>query len=163
MDKNIQYSGQRNEMLFELGLQFFDIGYKSIEINKTSDFKPFAGLVNLSFSCELFLKYLIEEKGEQERGHNLGKLFKNIDYTTRVILYRLISLRHRHSNGNKDMSNEEIEEKIRIHSHVFEDFRYLHENPKKVFKENKFDFNFIINLSVVLKTYCEKTKPNNHS
>ncbi len=106
-------------------------------------------IVNLSFAAELYLKYLIEQKGEKVKGHNLKKLFNNLEEEHKICI---ISIFDKIQNNKQDRMKKvpsNVAEKLNIKKHLdlieknfykdfdalidqqadsFVDWRYLHEN-----------------------------------
>ncbi|OEY71725.1 hypothetical protein [Salegentibacter salarius] len=153
------YSGKRNELLYELADQFLELGKKGFE-RKTKDFEPqpFASLVNLAFAAELFLKYLIEENSEKGWGHNLKKLFNKLDENDRNTIYMSLIFSYSQKGRVDELKNGKMTELLENHSNLFEDFRYLYENPGRAFKSDKVDFGFLMDFVVITKGLCDQRK-----
>jgi hypothetical protein len=73
-------------------------------------------VVNLAFSSELYLKYIIAKEGVPRKGHELDKLFELLDPATQNEIINATSY-------NKDRFKEQLER----HSNAFVDWRYLHD------------------------------------
>ena len=84
-------------------------------------------MANSAFACEIFLKAIIEEKGNiYTPSHELYKLFNEL----------LKDIKKKIKNKFKE---ENFEEKLRKCSKIFEDFRYLYEN---IYNSEEIDLNF---------------------
>ena len=51
------YSLKRKDALYELGVQFLELGKRGFENKEKFEPLPYASIVNLAFSAELFLYY----------------------------------------------------------------------------------------------------------
>lgn len=64
--------------LFDLGIAFLnagDVNFHESAIKCRSDYQNVAGVVNLAFACELFIKCLLNTVGVEARGHKLENLW----------------------------------------------------------------------------------------
>lgn len=98
-------------------------------------------IVNLSFACELYLKYLImTQNGEKQvTGHKLQDLFNTLTEDMQKEI---------ESDYNKNKSILSFTDCIQIHNDAFVDIRYLYE---KVTDKNKsFEPRSLYNLAVAL-------------
>jgi len=96
-------------------------------------------IVNLSFSCELFLKCLLTKDNRCIRTHSLKDLFDNLDDEKKKKIKKLIK---------EDKFNEILKEQ----SNYFEKFRYIYENGKEISSVNlSFLFVFANSLKAVIK------------
>ena len=73
-------------------------------------------VVNLAFSAELYLKYLIAKTGKSKTGHELDKLFNSLDSTIQNEIMTKINY-----------SNEEFDKLLKNNSQIFADWRYIFE------------------------------------
>lgn len=73
-------------------------------------------VVNLAFSIELYLKYLIAKKGTPRKGHELAKLFAFLDTATQNEIIT-----------STNYQKAEFESLVNKHSDAFVDWRYLHD------------------------------------
>ena len=73
-----------SKKMFDLGVAFFNAGEVNFHegaIKNRSYYQNVAGFVNLAFSCELFMKCLLNMAGHELHGHGLKDLWsqhKNI-------------------------------------------------------------------------------------
>lgn len=117
--------------MFDLGVAFQEAGeinFRSGAIKKASKCKNVAGVVNLAFACELFIKCLLNMEGENPQGHELRDLWaqfksKNEDEASEIEL----------SVMNTLVTNFTFEEMLNNDSNVFATFRYLYE-PENIEK-----------------------------
>ena len=64
--------------------------------------------------------------------------------------------------GNIDEAKgDKIFELLENHSNLFVDFRYLHQNIGKAFKDDRIDFGFILDFIGVVKVICDKLHKKN--
>ena len=64
--------------MFDLGFAFLNAGeinFREGAIEHRSDYQNVAGVVNLAFACELFIKCLLNVATVEVRGHNLEDLW----------------------------------------------------------------------------------------
>jgi hypothetical protein len=73
-------------------------------------------VVNIAFSAELFLKFLIASKGVKIKSHNLLDLYSSLEELTKSEIVNLTSYKR-----------EEFEQILKIHSELFVEWRYVHE------------------------------------
>lgn len=93
----------------------------------------------LSFTCELFLKFLIIVKTYERNkcyGHNLNELYSKLDKTYKDKI-------------KENTKDQDFNLRLIQHSEAFECIRYLHE--KDITQVN---WVFLLNFARVLKTVC---------
>lgn len=78
-------------------------------------------VVNLAFSIELYLKFLLAKNETPSRGHKLLALFDSLDSTTKQEIIDL-------TNYDKD----EFESLLSKHTEAFVEWRYLHERTVSI-------------------------------
>lgn len=98
-----------------------------------------AAAINLSFSSEILLKYLINKK---VKIHNLESLFNKIDdnYKNRII-------------KDVDYSTEAFTYCLNAIANIFEDWRYFYEIPKD---KRKIQFSFLKKFTEALIKLVKK-------
>ena len=70
--------------MFDLGFAFLNAGeinFREGAIELRSDYQNVAGVVNLAFACELFIKCILNVASVEVRGHNMENLwleYKNV-------------------------------------------------------------------------------------
>lgn len=62
----------------EIADDFYEAYKRCFEANKNGNIVSIPGFVNGFFACELYMKYLIDDK-EKIKGHNLGNFFSLLD------------------------------------------------------------------------------------
>ena len=77
-------------------------------------------VVNLAFSIELYLKFLLAKNETPSRGHKLLDLFDSLDSTMKQEIIDL-------TNYDKD----EFELLLSKHTEAFENWRYIHESNER--------------------------------
>lgn len=107
---------------------------------------PYA--VNCAFACELYLKYLyaVEHSGEVRRGHLLNELFALLSQELKSQIT---------AEYAKWTSLLPIDECLKVHNRVFEDFRYLHEEQKKAEIKRGVEPQSLYNLMISLHNVCK--------
>lgn len=99
-------------------------------------------IVNLAFSAELYLKYLIaknvKSSDELIKKHELSKLFESLDPTTRSEIIK--------ANNYKEDKFKELLDK---HSKTFIEWRYIHETSASMQADTLFLKNLIDSLEVI--------------
>ena len=116
------------EMLY-LGIAFMNAGnanFREGAIEHRSAYQNVAGVVNLAFACELFIKCLLNINGVEEGGHKLDDLwakFKNmcIDEASDIEMFVMNNLE----------TEETFDEMLHNDSNVFYNYRYLYD-PKRL-------------------------------
>jgi HEPN domain-containing protein len=89
-------------------------------------------VVNLAFSIELYLKFLLAKNKTLRWGHNLLDLFNSLDSK---IQQEIIDL--------TDYDKDEFESLLSKHTEAFHDWRYIHE---KINKRKDVDLKFMKKL-----------------
>ena len=96
-------------------------------------------IVNVSFSCELFLKCLLVENKLPAKGHNLKELFDRLDNEQKQQI-------------EKRTKTTDFDTILEIHSDYFVNFRYFHEKSEEISIVNlSFMFSFANSLKSVIK------------
>ena len=85
------------------------------------------GVVNLAFSIELYLKFLLAKNETPSRGHKLLALFDSLDST---IKQEIIDL--------TDYDKDEFESLLSKHTEAFVEWRYIHERNVSINVDIKF-------------------------
>jgi hypothetical protein len=96
-------------------------------------------VVNLAFSIELSMKYIIISNGEIARGHDLNKLFKKINDPLKTEIISKTSYTDADFNSLLDS-----------HSELFVEWRYLHEKD-----EGNLDLKFLQECARSFEHYLE--------
>lgn len=78
-------------------------------------------VVNLAFSIELYLKFLLAKNKTTKRRHELLDLFNLLDPSIKQDIIKL-------TNYNKD----EFEVLLKKHSEAFREWRYIHESNESI-------------------------------
>ncbi len=84
-------------------------------------------VVNLAFSIELYLKFLLAKNGKQCRGHKLLDLFDLLDST---IQQEIIDL--------TDYDKDEFKSLLSKHTEAFVEWRYMYEKDVSISADLKF-------------------------
>ena len=84
-------------------------------------------VVNLAFSIELYLKFLLAKKGKTRKTHALLDLFNSLDST---IQQEIIDL--------ADYDKDEFELLLSKHTEAFVEWRYIHERNVSINVDLKF-------------------------
>jgi HEPN domain-containing protein len=84
-------------------------------------------VVNLAFSIELYLKFLLAKNETPSRGHKLLALFDSLDST---IKQEIIDL--------SDYDKDEFESLLSKHTEAFVEWRYVHERNVSINVDLKF-------------------------
>lgn len=159
-----KYSDKRDELLYETGIQFLDLGKKGFERKgdiENFEPQPFASIVNIAFSIELFLKYLIESNGQKGWGHDLLNLLNQLNDKQKQIIYISIFASYARKGKEELLKGDKMGVLLKNHSKIFEDFRYLYEDPGKLSKIGKLDFAFLMDFAVIVKGVCEDERKKN--
>ena len=100
-------------------------------------------IVNISFSCELFLKCLLVKNERPTKGHNLKELFDKLDNEQRKQIKKLTK-------------ENDFDIVLKNHSTYFEKFRYVYEEDKEITNVNLlFLFSFANSLKVLSRRLCD--------
>ncbi len=113
-----------NEM-YDLGLAFLnsgEINFQEGAIKNRAELQNVAGIVNLAFACELFIKCLLNTVGKEKKVHILDDLWQeykgtcveNASKIEALVMDRLVT----------DFSFEEL---LRDDSNVFFNYRYFYD------------------------------------
>lgn len=156
-----KYSDDSKEILYELANQFLVLGKRGFENKEKFEPQPFSSIVNLAFSAELFLKYLHELNGKTKSGHNLKKLYNQLNDEDRKLILQNISLMFLFRGKVKEVKENKVLEVLEEHSELFEHFRYLHQKMDVAFKGSKIDFGFLLDFIGVIKTICDTRRNKN--
>ena len=114
--------------MFNLGYAFLNAGEVNFiegRIKNRSEYQNLAGIVNVAFACELFIKCLHNTEEVQSKGHDIAELWKkykdiNGNIATEIesaVMSRLVT----------DMSFDDM---LHNDSNVFCNFRYIYETQK---------------------------------
>lgn len=142
--------------MFDLGFAFLNVGEVSFHegaIKHRSDFQNVAGVVNLAFACELFLKCLLNMAGMKAYGHKLEELwlkFKDVcgdeaSEIESVVMNQLVT----------DFSFEDM---LHNDSNIFNNYRYLYD-PERLaeIRDNPLRLQFLRIMATELYGYlCNK-------
>ena len=118
-----------SKTMFELGCAFLNSGEVNFyegAITTRSKLQNVAGVVNLAFACELFLKCLLNIEGKTPSGHKLEDLWNSYD-----------SISHDNASAIKNTVMKSLvtdfifEEMLEDDSNVFYNYRYLYE-PRRI-------------------------------
>ena len=113
--------------------------------------KHYPFLVNKSFACEVYLKFLLGDfkidfsdlKGKN--GHNLSKLYDKLPINVKNELLKFLQ-----SKGTQ--TNEKLLTKLNSVSQAFIEWRYIYEN----FDGISADYSFLNDFCDFLDMYCQK-------
>ncbi len=156
-----KYSGEKIEILYVSANQFLELGKRGFENKEKFEPLPYASIVNLAFSAELFLKYIHESYDIPESGHNLKKLLNNLNNNDKELIISNLRMVRLFRGNIDEAKGDKIFELLENHSNLFVDFRYLHQNIGKAFKDDRIDFGFILDFIGVVKVICDKLHKKN--
>ena len=117
--------------IFDLGFAFLNVGEVSFHegvIKQRSDYQNVAGVVNLAFACELFIKCMLNMAGMQTHGHDIEELwlkYKNAYGDTASEIESAVM--------NQLVTNLTFEEMLHNDSNVYYNYRYLYD-PERLAK-----------------------------
>ena len=111
--------------MLDLGTAFLNAGevnFREGVMENRSCYQNVAGIVNLAFACELFIKCLLNMAGRKSQGHSLRKLWSK---------YKKICPRVASEIENRVMgilvTDYSFEEMLCDDSKIFYNYRYLYE------------------------------------
>lgn len=111
--------------MFDLGFAFLNAGEVNFHegaIKYRSDYQNVAGVVNLAFACELFIKCLLNMAGAEARGHKIEDLwleYKNLCGDVAAEIESAVM--------NQLITDFTFEEMLHNDSNVFYNYRYLYD------------------------------------
>lgn len=117
-----------SKTMFELGCAFLNCGKVNFyegAITTRSKFQNVAGLVNLAFACELFLKCLLNLVGATPSGHKLKDLWNEYDR-----LSPDDTLAIKNTVMKSLVADFSFEEMLEDDSNVFYNYRYLYDQRR---------------------------------
>ncbi len=117
-----------SKKIFELGFAFLNVGEVNFHegtIKQRSDYQSVAGVVNLAFSCELFIKCLLNLAGQELRGHKLECLWAKYRKVCGDEASKLES-----SVMNRLATNFTFEEMLQDDSEAFYNYRYFYDSDR---------------------------------
>ena len=91
------------------------------------EFFAVPAVVNLAFSVELYLKFILIKKGKSHKGHELFKLFKLLDDPTKEAIIKAT---------NYDQIT--FESMLTNHTATFVEWRYMHEENRDMRASTEF-------------------------
>jgi hypothetical protein len=103
------------------------------------------GIVNLAFSSELYLKYIIAKEGEPRKGHELAKLFKWLNPEAQNNIIKMTKY-----------NEKEFEKLLFEHSNAFVDWRYLHDKNVSMHVNIRFMERLTCSVESVANRYNEE-------
>lgn len=154
-----EYSGKK-EILYDSAIQFQKAGLRCFEQPEPEKFKdplPFAIIVNLSFSAELFLKYILELDGKVEKGHKLKLLFKKLDKKDQERIITSMIYHMQVKEQNQDFIKLGFNKMLERHSDLFYNYRYLHQTIDQV-SDLKADYGFLTKMPSFLKSLSNEKR-----
>jgi hypothetical protein len=111
--------------MFDLGFAFYNTGEVNFlegAINNRSKYQNIAGIVNLAFACELFIKCLLNMAGSKMKSHNIEDLWREY----KGILDNKAS--EIESSVMEKLSTElSFEDMLHSDRSIFNNYRYLYE------------------------------------
>ena len=114
-----------SQEMYKLGFAFLNAGEVNFHegvIKNRSKYQNIAGIVNLAFSCELFIKCLLNMAGKEVKGHKIETLWQE---------YK--ELRGEKASGietsvmNRLNTDFSFEEMLHNDSNVFYNYRYFYD------------------------------------
>ncbi|MBQ7993215.1 MAG: hypothetical protein IJ252_09300 [Solobacterium sp.] len=111
--------------MYNLGIAFINSGeanFREGVIKHRSIYQNAAGIVNLAFACELFLKCLLNMAGNESKGHNIEDLWKEY---RRLCVTGASAIES--SVMNRLHTDLTFEEMLHNDSDVFYNYRYLYD------------------------------------
>ena len=118
-----------SKKMFDLGFAFLNAGEANFQegaIRHRSDYQNVAGVVNLAFACELFLKCLLNMAGLETRGykheHKIEALWSKYKNTSGNDASQIET-----SVMNQLVTDFTFEEMLHNDSNVFYNYRYFYE------------------------------------
>ncbi len=155
-----KYSGDKFETIYNLADQFLEIGKRGFENKNEFEPQPYASIVNLAFSAELFLKYILEDDNNPSWGHKLDKLFDKLKPEDRNTIIVSFIFNYEQKGRVEELKHGKFSEILKAHSELYEGFRYLYDdkNKKMAFRTDKIDFGFVLNLALFAKGICDNRR-----
>lgn len=111
--------------MFNLGFAFLNAGEVNFHegaFKHRSDYQNVAGVVNLAFACELFIKCLLNMAGVEARGHKIEDLwseYKNASGNDASMIEKSVM--------NQLVTDFTFEELLHNDSNVFYNYRYFYD------------------------------------
>lgn len=142
--------------MFDLGFAFLNAGEVNFHegaIKHRSDYQNVAGIVNLAFACELFIKCLLNMDGVEAHGHKIEELWLEYRYTSRNNASLIET-----SVMNQLVTDFTFEEMLHNNSNVFYNYRYFYD-PERLaeIRDNPLRPQFLRIMAMELYAYlCNK-------
>ena len=111
--------------MFDLGFAFLNAGEVNFHegaIKHRSDYQNVAGVVNLAFACELFIKCLLNMAGTEVRVHKIEELWLEYKNTSGNDASTIET-----SVMNRIVTDFTFDEMLHNDSNVFYNYRYLYD------------------------------------
>ncbi|WP_432412421.1 hypothetical protein [Rasiella sp. SM2506] len=110
---------------------------------------PIAFLINISFACELFLKYIIEKEGGKKTGHDMKDIYNEISNESKFYISSNICA-ILYSQKDEVFFRKGYTTTLEEHSNIFYEWRYIHQFVDKL-TSNDINYGFLSNFSLVLE------------